>query len=192
MKGLQTSQIDRSKAVTGAAVLEFKQFEKSFIQKVAKVLESENINYNLEYETELLLKHESQITPIIIHGVDTSRALPSYLRSSNLEELIIPFDIGAKIQAELGSKVQLISPSHVDEFFGDIPRSVSVYVEDFINTRVPEVDMLHGWTNIEVIQNLTGEIQINKAVLYGDFDIESLKQKLDSNFGEKVYFQLGF
>lgn len=189
MKGLQSSQIVRSKAVTGHGVIEFKDESLEFSKKISKFLKSEKIAHTLEYNIELLLKHEDKLAPIIVHGLDISLPIPEFLRTDSIEELILPFDLAAKTQVELGSKVQLISPSHVDEFFGDVPRSINLYIEDFISTRVPEVDILHGWTRLSAIQNLIGEAKTNQAVIYSNIDLDELKAKLNDNFGEKVFLQ---
>ena len=49
---------------------------------------------------------------------------------------------------QLGDTVSLISPSHVDSFFGDIPRKVSVMLDDIIVTDVPEIDIFHIWVRL--------------------------------------------
>jgi lipoprotein-releasing system permease protein len=186
MNGLQQSQINRSKNVTGHGAVVFDNRPVEFGRKVSEFLKAEGLKHSLEHHIELLLKHEDRLTPVLVHGVDDSHWVPRFLRKDKLREIIVPFEIAAKLDLELGSKVQLISPSHVDSFFGDIPRSTSLFVEDFISTRVPEVDMLHAWVKLPIIHNLIRDRSVNRLVIYGESDFEKLSEKLKVQFGDKV------
>ena len=75
-----------------------------------------------------------------------------------------------------------ISPSHVDSFFGDIPRKVSVILDDIIVTDVPEIDIFHVWVRLPLIQNLIRKREINRVRIYGQFSKSSVESFLKGRF----------
>ncbi|MGB0452428.1 MAG: ABC transporter permease [Bacteriovoracaceae bacterium] len=183
MDGLQQSQIGRSKAVFGNGEVMFKNLSLKTAKEISLKLKEENIVHDLEYQIELLLKHDQQITPVIVHGLDVETHIPSFLdqKKENFE-LIIPFDIAYKLNIDSGSKVELISPAHVDYFFEEIPRSISLYTSDIVTTRVPEADQLHVWVPIKYIHFLIEDKTVNQIVIRSDRDFSDIKKLIENNF----------
>lgn len=139
------------------------------------------IKYHLEYELELLLRHGSYISPVVVHGLREDN-LPSYIKGDHLSEGISGADLANKINVGLGSHVQLISPAHTNNFLGEIPRSISVYVDDVMRTDVPEIDLYHFWLKDSKLHNLIRERVYNKIVLYTKIEPE-FESELEARYG---------
>lgn len=169
MGGLQRNLITRSKSVDGAALIHLKKSERTSFESLEVFLEDKGINYVMEYELELLLRHKNYLSPVIVHGLD-KKNMPSFLDNKEFEDALIGMDLAMKIGASYGSKVQLISPAHVDSFFGDIPRSAVLYLDELVRTDVPEVDLFHLWMRLPLLQNLTRERVVNRVRIYTNYE----------------------
>lgn len=183
MGGLQRNLIERSKKVIGHATIKLNGAEnaESVFQKVKEL----GLKPQKELEIELLVKKGAYITPVILHGVDSNRVEASFLQKTILSELVLPYDLAYKIQAMAGDQVQIISPGHVDYFLGELPRSQTLVIDDLIETKVPEIDLLHGYTRMKVLQNLIRERTYNKIVLYEQIDKKFLQKQL-SDFNVEI------
>jgi lipoprotein-releasing system permease protein len=191
MGGLQHNLISRSKSVDGSAIIHLYKDDQKEFTNLANILNNQNINFNFEYELELLIRHRSYLSPIVVHGIDISNAeaIPPVIQDKEFEDMIIGVALASKIGASFGSKVQIISPAHVDAFFGDIPRSSVVYLDELIRTDVPEIDLFHAWMRLPLLQNLTKEKVVNRIRL---FDVEEkkiikLQQLLQKNKQIKMF-----
>ncbi|MDH5581276.1 MAG: hypothetical protein OEY33_05170 [Bdellovibrionales bacterium] len=178
MGGLQRNLMERSKNVTGYTTIKLKDNKAKEYEKLFKKLKDLRLRPQKELEVELLIKKGAYITPLILHGIDTDSIEVPFLKNTTLQELILPYDLAYKIQAMAGDQVQIISPGHVDYFLGELPRSQSLVIDDLIETKVPEVDLLHGYTRLRVLQNLIREKVINKIVLYAPIKADLLKKEL--------------
>jgi len=188
MGGLQDKLMVRSKNVLGHAIIRFHKKEASFVYKVLKELRTKwpKVHFLPEYEIELLLRNNNYISPVMVHAIDTSKgALPTFLKGRHLQELISPFDLSRKVKMQLGDRIGLISPSHVDSFLGDIPRQVTVILDDVMTTDVPEIDIFHCWVRLPLIQNLIRKKDINIIRIYDFIEEEDLKIFLAFHFGKK-------
>lgn len=181
MGGLQNNLINRSKDVSGSLVISFQNESDESLpvlqEMVTNFLIDKEFPYSKEYEIELLMQYRGRLTPIIFHGIDRT-TLPSFLKkefaleqkdSSGQEfpQMILPRDLAYYIGGVEGMRVEVISPSHFDSFLGDVPRSLSVNVDKFITTGVPDVDVLHAWGNLHFIQNLIKKDLYNTIRIYG-------------------------
>ncbi|MCK5074033.1 MAG: ABC transporter permease [Bacteriovoracaceae bacterium] len=190
MGGLQHKLVKRSKRVMGNAILYLDNEDMKFARKVNGFLEKNSIKSVMEYEIELLLRNEKYPSPVVVHGIDENGPIPEFLKGVYLTDLVIGGDLAIKINlVDQGEKVRLISPSHVDSFMGDIPRTTSLFVDNIITTDVPEIDSFHTWTSLSVIQNLIRKIAVNRIRIYGEVDFKKLKSSLYTLFGNGIEFK---
>jgi lipoprotein-releasing system permease protein len=172
MGGLQSGLIKRSKTVMGYGHLTITS-EHSWDEILVLIdhLQALNVALYPEYEIELMLKKDTRLSPLILHGLDFRFGIPPFLKNKDNSSLILGSDLSNRVNAYFESKIQLISPAHVDSLFGDIPRQVTSKVSDFYMSELQEIDGLHGWVNIKLVQNLIRKKAINKINF---FDQESL------------------
>lgn len=188
MGGLQNNLMQRSKNVMGYGHLIFdKDVDQRKIQKIEEKLKEKKIDYSKELEIEMLLKNKSYLTPVIVHGIDNHGYIPKFLNTNKLNNAIIPLDIAYKVEVIPGDTIQIISPSHVDSLFDDIPRTQSLIVEKTIATEVPEVDSFHIWVRLPLLQNLVQTHGHNRIRLYTDVKKDLITELLDQDFLYKTW-----
>lgn len=178
MGGLQNKLMERSKAVIGRATILYKadvQDEK--LHSLEKVLTEKKIKYTREYEIELLLRYQTYVTPVIVHGIDLKGYLPPFLNQKKFEGAM-PMELAYKVGVAPPETLEIISPSHVDELLGDIPRSQLVRIDQTFSSDVPEIDMYHMWVRLPLVQNLIQSRMINRLRLYSTGDFSALKDHL--------------
>jgi len=178
MGGLQNKLMERSKAVIGRATILYKSDSQSAsLKEIEKILSEKKLNYTREYEIELLLRYQTYITPVIVHGIDLKGFIPPFLTKDKFEAMM-PMELAYKVGVAPPETLELISPSHVDELLGDIPRSQSVRIDRTFSSDVPEIDMYHMWVRLPLIQNLIQKRMINRLRIYSAGDFDSLKPLL--------------
>lgn len=195
MGGLQNKMMGRSKAILGKAVLYYKNGPTSeSYQKLFRILDVQKIHYSKEYEIELLLRYQTFITPVIVHGIDQTGYVPALLRndlqtrSSNIKvDAIMPLELAYKLGVAPPEELQIISPAHVDDLLGEIPRSQSIRIERTVSTNVPEIDLYHLWVRLPLVQNLIQSRLINRIRIYSDMDFEGLKRVLPPEIQLKTW-----
>lgn len=197
MGGLQNKLMERSKAILGKAVLYHKSepTDDSY-QKLFRILDVQKINYSKEYEIELLVRYQTFITPVVVHGIDQTGYVPALLKNdlqSNISgkkvDAIMPLELAYKLGVAPPEMVQIISPAHVDELLGEIPRSQSIKIERTISSDVPEIDLYHLWVRLPLIQNLIQSRLINRVRIYSDMDFLALKKVLPPEIQMKTWEQ---
>lgn len=192
MGGLQNKVIGRSKNVKGTAVIHLRNRKEAFAREVLKTLQDHDISANVEYEIELLLKKGTYISPVVVHATDYSEEVPPFLRDAMAidgtisEGVVVSMDLATKLRISYGDEVYLISPSHVDSFMGDVPRTTSVNVHELITTHVPEVDLAHVWTRLSLIQNLIRKREVNTIRIFSPADFFRLKGILKDKYGDSL------
>jgi lipoprotein-releasing system permease protein len=197
MGGLQNKLMERSKAVLGKATLYYKKNpEDASYQKLFKILNEKHVNYSKEYEIELLLRYQTFITPVIVHGIDQNGFVPDLLRvdlqsSKNQKKIdaIMPLELAYKVGVAPPETLQIISPAHVDDLMGEIPRSQSISIERTISSDVPEIDLYHMWVRLPLIQNLIQDRLINRIRIYSDMDFELLRAIIPPEIQLKTWEQ---
>ena len=195
MGGLQGKLMERSKAVLGHAVVYHKaQADDDSFQKLFKKLDDQNIHYSKEYEIELLLRFQTFITPVIVHGIDQNGFVPDILRndlqsskSQKKVDAIMPLDLAYKVGVAPPETLQIISPAHVDELLGEVPRSQSINIDRTISSGVPEIDMYHIWVRLPLIQNLIQDRLINRIRIYTPMDFKALKTAIPKDMTLKTW-----
>lgn len=172
MGGLQSKLINRAKNIQGHYVL---KISKPLEESVLKEIQNKGILFTREFELELLLKYKSYLTPVIVHGVDPTTFLPKEFEEStgtivreSFDGIVLPMQLAYKVGVLQGDSVQLISPTHVDTFLTDVPRSVSADILSTVNFDVPEIDGFHLWVKLSKIQNLTRTRGYNTLRIYND------------------------
>ena len=188
MGGLQNKLMERSKAVLGRATIYLKSSQSDErLMAIEKILNAKHLLYSKEYELELLLRYQTYITPVIVHGVDLNSYTPSFIekdKSSPTFESIIPIELAYKIGVAPPDSLQIITPSHVDSLLGDVPRSLTIKVEKTFSSDVPEIDLTHLWVRLPIVQNLIQSRSINRIRIYSKTDFNNLKSSLpkDTHF----------
>jgi lipoprotein-releasing system permease protein len=183
MGGLQNKLMERSKNILGRAqVLIPKDTDDLKINQLVLTLQKENLNFVKEYEVELLIRYKSYLNPAIVHGIDLNDYLPSFIKSDSFKEGMLPMELAYKMEFLPPDEIQLISPSHVDSLFVDIPRAQTVKIDKSISTEVPEVDGYHMWVRLPLVQNLIQSKTINRIRIYSKFDLKQLKNVLPVDF----------
>jgi lipoprotein-releasing system permease protein len=182
MGGLQNKLMERSKSVIGYATLIFKMPDNDpKLHELEGLLNSAKLHYTKEYEIELLLRYQSLITPVIVHGIDQNGFLPVFLKNSDKKfEAMMPMELAYKVGVAPPETLELISPSHVDSLLGDIPRSQSLTIEKTFSTDVPEIDNYHLWVRLPLIQNLIQGRLVNRMRIYSDADFKEFSKILPS------------
>lgn len=181
MGGLQGKLIGRSKSVIGKGVLEFSQSELKSFKPLLDELEEMGAEPIPELEIELLVKYGQYYAPMIVHGLDPQGKLPDFLQGKVYEDLVLPRALALKINATVGDLVRLMSPGHLDNLLGGVPRLASLYVDYLVNTEVPEVDDFHGWAKLLRVQAIVGKKVFNKIRLYGNADEAQVNALLEKH-----------
>lgn len=175
MGGLQNGLIQRSKNVFGVGQLEFKEARGKYSEIYQKLL-NKGIEFYPEYEIELLLKHSNHISPVILHGIDFDHGVPKFLANKDNEGIILGSDLGGSLNAYFSTRIEVLSPAHLDHLFGAVPRSVSDSVSDFYMSELVEIDSVHAWTRLRLIQNLIRKKKINNIKFYNNKDFTTAKE----------------
>lgn len=166
MTGLQSSLVKRSKEVYGDFYVDVSTLDRKTQDKIILDLDDYEIPAYPERETELMVRHQSHIAPMILHGVNFDKVLP-FIDGYNHEGIILGADISRKLQAFYGGELQLVTPSEMENLLGDVPRTMTVDLVDIVQTDVTEVDLLHGWVRENVVFNLLRELEYNKIRFMG-------------------------
>ncbi|MCF8060252.1 MAG: hypothetical protein K9K67_13205 [Bacteriovoracaceae bacterium] len=179
MGGLQGNLIGRSKAVVGKGVFEFPDADEAEGEKFVLELSNVGVRAIKELEIELLVKYGNYYAPMIVHGLNPQGDLPDFLKDKTFEDLVLPRSLAIKINSTVGDLVRLLSPGHLDNLIGNVPRLASLYVDYLVDTEVPEIDDFQGWGRLLRIQAIVGKKVVNKVRLYSDFDLEVVKEIAD-------------
>jgi len=184
MGGLQNKLMERSKNILGRATFYYKgEATDPIFSEFTTKLDQQKIHYSKEYEIELLLRYQTFITPVIVHGIDQTGFMPplvdEVMRPNGKKiDAIMPRELAYKVGVAPPESLQIISPAHVDELMGEVPRSQSIQVENVISTDVPEVDLYHIWVRLPLVQNLIRDRLINRIRIYDKMDFSELKKNL--------------
>ena len=189
MGGLQHKVMQRSKNVAGIGSIHIQKRNEKTINEVTNFLRSKKIVFSREYEIELLARYMEYLSPVIVHGIDSNYFIPYFLNTKKVNGIYLGLDFGLKLYVEKGDNLKLISPAHVDSFFGDIPRVTSEYVDEIFISEVPEIDGNHVWAPLILIQNLISKKEVNLFRIYSETNLEELKLYLNRKFADSVYLK---
>ncbi len=179
MGGLQNKLMERSKSVIGRATIVFKtNMADPRLAELETILKREQLFYTREYEMEVLLRYQTYITHVTVHGIDQNSFLPPFLVKERHFEAMIPMELAYKVGVAPPEVLQLISPSHVDNLLGEIPRSQSIKIDKTFSSDVPEIDSSQLWVRLPLIQNLIQARNLNRIRIYSKTDFALLAKKL--------------
>ena len=177
MGGLQKNLMARSKKFQGHGFIQLDETEIGEIRPLLYKLKDRGLKFHLEYTLELLLRQGNYISPIVVHGLSPEYP-PPYLPDYDFVEGVSAADLANKLNIGIGNQVQMISPAHTSSFLGEIPRSISIYVDDVIRTDVPEVDLYHFWLRDIKLHNLTRKRVYNTIMLHSRVDLQLINEIL--------------
>ena len=185
MGGLQNGLMNRSKTVLGHGYIDLIQkYEKEKYLALIDEFQENKIDFYPEYEIELMLKKGNRLSPLILHGIDYSFGIPPFLKKKDSADTVLGSDVANKVNAYFDSKIQLISPAHVDSLFGDVPRQITSKVSDFYISELQEVDSVHGWVRLSAVQNLIRKRIINKIVFYDKLHLQNAMDIVGAKYPE--------
>lgn len=174
MGGLQGKLVERSKAVLGHGSVVLQSGDAAEVKAVTEILQ--DVPNSREIQVELLGKYRGRIAPVIAHGVDWSSFKPAFARGEDISEAMIGRDMAFKLRLSEGDRLELISGAHVDSLLGDVPRFISVDVQDVIASDVADVDMFHLWLPLAKVQNLIRKRTVERVRYYGELNSNQLQK----------------
>ncbi|MBF0206882.1 MAG: hypothetical protein HQK53_08310 [Oligoflexia bacterium] len=177
MGGMQRNLVLRSKKVVGNGTIYLPNYNLEQTKKVLQLLSAMELPAYPEYEIELLIRKGSELAPGILHGLDYNFGWPSFL-PRNRYSITIGSELSSKLKIGIATEISMISPSHTNQLMGDVPRQVSSYVSEIIETNVPEVDAYHLWARASLVHNLIREKSFNRIRIYAPFDATILDKRL--------------
>ena len=177
MGGLQNNLMARSKKFLGHSYIQLEETQLQEIRPLLLDLNKLKAKYHLEYSLELLLRQGNYISPIVVHGL-VEEFPPPFLPDYDYNEGLSAADLANKLSIGLGNQVQMISPAHTSSFLGDIPRSITIYVDDVMRTDVPEVDLYHFWLPVVKLHNLARKRVFNHIMIHNDVDTYKINETL--------------
>lgn len=183
MGGLQKGLVARSKNVLshGEIQLDSLSSKSSDYRDLILALKENSINFVPELNLEMMIQNDKYVSPVMIHGMDFSFYVPSFLKSKDREGIIIGSELGREIKTYNGSQVKIIAPGHVDFALQEIPKQGRGRISDFYSSELPEIDSLMAWVKIGFLQNIIRKRQVNNIKIFG---MESFK-KVKNLFDEK-------
>lgn len=187
LTGLQGNRVERSKEIEGSYYLSYKAdvaYHEEEAKKLLNFLIDEKVSHIPEHKIEGLLKNGNYISPVILHGIDPTHHQLEFLEKRSLAgNLFFSIYIAQKSKALSGDEVQFLSPSHTDSFFGDLPRYKTLTVSKIVDTKDPEIDEFHAWTDLRSVQSLIREKRINGVAIYSQLtqsQLDEIKDKFSN------------
>ena len=172
MGGLQSNLKNRSKKIVGDYVV-YVDLTNEQVTDTIKKLSDSHIDFRIENQHEGLIQYGTKSLPVILHGLYKSTD------EFNTESgAIFPYDILSLLRATPGNNLEFFSPSYVDSFFSDLPRSFSISIDQVVSTRVPEIDSSHVWLKANALNNFMRKIYANRIVLFSSLSKEKVHQNL--------------
>ncbi len=196
MGGLQQKLIGRSKSILGHGLIQLNQEsqrEGEKLHQLRSYLKTNQIPFSEEYELEVLLKNQSFLTPVVVHGFNESTELPTKIYDATTDgplesgDAILPEELNYKIRGGPYSQYQILSPVHTDGLLMDIPRLGTISLKKLVNFDVPELDSFHIWVKLSTIQNLIRERSINRLRFYKSLSDDQFHMLKD--FGKIILWE---
>lgn len=167
LSGLQGNRIERSKEIEGHFNFKIKAFDELRYKSLISFLKENNISHIPEYRIEGLLKNDNYVAPVILHGADFSNHQLEFISANKMMgEIFFSVYVAQKTKSQVGDELQFLSPAHTDSFFGDLPRYKTLTLSKFIDSKDPEIDEFHAWTDLKSVQSLIRQKVINGIGIY--------------------------
>ncbi len=151
MGGLQRGLVARSQTYHGVGELRFA--DTAVEMKLWKQFQERGWALSRERRTEVLLRVGSQVTPVVLNGVDPQNP-PPFLAGKDLSQVVLGADLASKLKTTFYGDILFIAPGTTDALAGEIPRQLASTVSDYLLTDVMEVDATHAWVRLSFVQNL--------------------------------------
>lgn len=182
MNGLQHNLKSRSKNWTGYTTYRFN--EKIFKDKEKEVLKSKlSYSYSLEKNLEGVIDNRGVVVPVFVRAiVRTNHQTIKHISSG----VSLSHDLTVQAGLTVGDKVSLIIPHVVDEFFGDRPRTKSLFVTDNYSSYVGEVDKSNLFIDFKYLADLTRNLNYNVLRVYEEHDPKTIIKLLESVGAENI------
>ena len=174
MGGLQNGLIARSKNINGVGVIRFEENEFENFKK----FKARGWKFTREVEMEILARAQGHVAPMVIHGIDSSTHRPDFLENKDLSGVILGVDLAQKLKTSFFHNIKLIAPSSTTAMAGEVPRQLSSEVSDYLLSEVQEIDQLHAWTRIGLVQNLLRVREANRWRFFNQQDYEDAQLEL--------------
>ncbi len=184
MGGLQHNLMTRSKKISGDLVIHLKDKSTDFAHHIVDKLKLQKIIGHPEIELEMLLRVADYLAPVVVHGIEVDKNLPAFLQDHFFKDVLVPLDIAFRYGITPGDELKLISTTHVDTLFSDIPRMASALAGDTISTDVADIDSTHLWTRASLLQNLMRKREFNRIRIYGDVTEKQIEQVLSEELSK--------
>jgi lipoprotein-releasing system permease protein len=169
MGGLQQSLIERSKSYFGLGYFQVSNQEEA--QKIISELKTLKLTPVIEWEVELLARHNEYIAPVILHGYDPQTLSP-FLKKKDHQGIILGVDLAHKLKVHFLDSLQIFSPATTQSMLGEVPRFSAIDVSDLLLSEVSEIDQFHAWVRLSFLQNLRREKKINRVRIFGESGFE--------------------
>jgi lipoprotein-releasing system permease protein len=187
MGGLQDNLINRGKKLDGHAVIEFSTEENIDYRELQNDLSTRQFISAFELELEVLIKNGAYLSPIVARGLDEKHPLRQSLATEFVnEKILVGGDLAYKVKVEQDSQVELISPGHTDMMMGEIPRSITMQVQQVIMTDSPEKDLYFVWLDQTPLQNIIKKRHFNRLRIFSKGDFKELKKHLNFKYQDKM------
>lgn len=186
LAGLQGNRIERSKEIEGNYYLKIKKYDEEKFNSLRSFLVEKNVSHIPEYVIEGLLKNANYVAPVVLHGSDFSNHQLEFVESnSKIGSIFFSVYIAQKTKAKISDELQFLSPAHTDSFFGDLPRYKTLTLSKLIDSRDPEIDEFHAWTDLRSVQSLIRKKELNGIAVYNQLEA-SLIKTLEDKFGQFI------
>jgi lipoprotein-releasing system permease protein len=152
MGGLQRGLVARSQSYHGVGVVRF--VDESVEPQLWEKARSNGWSMARERQTEVLVRNGGQVAPLVLHGIDFSGKRPPFLDDKDVTGIILGADLAQKLRTTFFADLLLIAPGTTEALMGEIPRQLATSVSDYLLTDVPELDSMHGWSRLALVQNL--------------------------------------
>lgn len=174
MNGLQHNLKSRSKSWLGAKVYTFneKVVNKEIFSTFSVAADEISFESNLEGIVDL----NGVISPALFRGIYWTNSDNVISKNKGAS---LGFNLSIKAGVDIGEKILISIPHVVDEFFEDRPRVKSVFVENFFESNVSEVDEYHVFVKTNSLEDLTHVKGANLLRVFGDYDNLKVKSLLN-------------
>ena len=119
------------------------------------------IKFRFENVHEGLVSYNGKIMPVVLHGVYEEAHMNKLKKGP-----YVPYELLDVLGAFPGASIEFYSPSYVDSFFGDRPRSFTFIASEVVTTRVPEFDNSHIWMRANLLNNFMRIAKLNRIRIY--------------------------
>jgi lipoprotein-releasing system permease protein len=185
MGGLQNGLIKRNKNVMGYGQFNLSHISYNNSLGLIKELKEKHKNFTIEYEIEVMVKHENYINGVVLHGIDYDHFVPDFLKGKDKSEVILGSELARQLKGFYGSTLLFTSPAHTTFMLREIPRQGSSRISDFYSSELPEIDGVRGWVRLSFIQNLIGKRKVNTLRFFEKIPPKIITNLINKNPGLK-------